>query len=328
MKKNAKFINEEKIEGYVYSTGSGFDQLQLKETGPNSKHPGTQYISGNLDIATDEDCLNIVSVHYTYVTAVFGSGKANKTFDVLKQIIENAETKTVLAAGKENAMKVKCSGVSIAVNDFIGSDGTKVAAPRNEGGFCEIISKFSEREEDKNKFLCDMLITKVTRVEADADKNIPEDYGNISGCVFGFGNKLIPITLTIRNEAGLKYFEDLDAAPANPVFTKIWGKISSQITTYTRTEESAFGPASVQTYERKIREYVVTGTAKVPYDFGDEEVLTAEDVKAMSQERQLYLAEIEKRYNERNSQTFETPATSTPSKAVPKAGIPDGGFKF
>ena len=68
MKANAKFINTEKIEGYVYSTGSNFNQLSERVTGENSKHPGTKYIAGDLDIAVDDTGLNVVTVHYTYVT--------------------------------------------------------------------------------------------------------------------------------------------------------------------------------------------------------------------------------------------------------------------
>ena len=44
MKANARFINTEKIEGYVYSTGSNFNQLSERVTGENSKNPGTKYM--------------------------------------------------------------------------------------------------------------------------------------------------------------------------------------------------------------------------------------------------------------------------------------------
>ena len=41
-----KCINKTHVEGYVY-------QHSLKKTvsGPNSAHPGTEFISGNLDVA-------------------------------------------------------------------------------------------------------------------------------------------------------------------------------------------------------------------------------------------------------------------------------------
>ena len=134
MKKNARFINTERIEGYVYSTGSNFNQLSERTTGENSKHPGTKYIAGDLDIAVDEEGLNVITIHYTYATPTYGSGQVNNTYTALKRIIDNPD-RTWINGGKENAFKVQCTGVSIAINDFIGADGKFVAAIRNEGGF-------------------------------------------------------------------------------------------------------------------------------------------------------------------------------------------------
>ena len=168
-----------------------------------------------------------------------------------------------------------------------------------------------------------MLITKVTHVDADPDRNIAEDYTTVSGAIFGYGPVLLPVSFTVRNKMGMEYFEGLDATPSNPVFTKLWGRINCMTIKTERREESAFGEAAVQTYERKSREYVITGTAKVPYDFGDEEVLTAADVSKMAQDRQVMLAEVEKRHNERQAQK---------ASGVPFSGgtttVPEGGFVF
>ena len=127
----------------------------------------------------------------------------------------------------------------------------------------------------------------------------------------------------------MKYFEDLDASSSNPIFTKVWGKINCMTIRVERTEESAFGEAAVQTYERKSREYLIAGTAKVPYDFGDEEVLTIEDVKRMSQDRQVLLAEVEKRFNDKqnnNKVNFNT--TTSTNNPVSNMKIPTGEFTF
>ena len=175
-----------------------------------------------------------------------------------------------------------------------------------------------------------MLVTKVTRIEANPEKNIKEDYATVSGAIFGYGASLptlIPATFSIRNEMGIKYFEDLDASASNPVFTKLWGKINCMTIRVERTEESAFGEAAVQTYERKSREYLITGTAKVPYDFGDEEVLTVDDIKKMNQDRQVLLAEVEKRFNDKQNKTnFAAPTTS--NNPVSNTKIPEGTFNF
>ena len=327
MKANARFINTEKIEGYVYSTGNNFNQLSERVSGENSKNPGTKFIAGDLDIAVDEAGLNVVTVHYTYVTETYKNGKANNTYTALKRIIDNPD-KYWINGGKDNAFKVQCTGTSIDLNDFIAADGSKVAAPRNANGFCTIVAELGP-EAERNTFSTDMLITKVTHIDADPDKNIPEDFATVSGAIFGYGPVLLPVSFVIRNELGMNYFEGLDVSPSNPVFTKVWGRINCMTIKTERKEESAFGEAAVQTYERKSREYVITGTAKVPYDFGDEEVLTAADVNKMTQDRQVMLAEIEKRYNERQANkaiggvNFNAAAAE---KAVQT--VPEGGFVF
>ena len=322
----AKFINTEKIEGYVYSTGSNFNQLSVRETGEKSKNPGTTYIAGDLEIAVDEAGLNVITVHYTYVTETYRSGQTNNTFTALKKIIDNPE-KTWLAGGKENAFKVQCTGVSIAVNDFIAADGRKVAAIQNANGFCTIVNELCP-EAERNTFSADMYINKVTRIDADPENNIPEDFVTVSGSIFGYGPVIIPASFTVRTEKGMEYFESLDVSPSTPVFTKVWGKIYCMTIKIEKTEESAFGEAAVQTYERKNREYVITGTAKNPYDFGDEDVLTSEDIVKMTQNRQIMLAEVEQRYKDRQNadgNNFETATTANP---VAKTAIPEGKFKF
>jgi hypothetical protein len=292
-----KFINEETIEGYVYSTGESFNALQERVTGENSKNPGTKYIAGNLDIAVDEKGLNVITIHYSYVTEKTKSGSVNNTYATLKKIIDNPSN-TWIAGGKENAYKVLCTSVSIGINDFIGRDGNKVAATVNEGGFCSIVSALGE-EKERNKFKADMLITRVVRIDADPEKNIEKDYVKISGAIFGWGPKILPVSFDVHNEDGMKYFENLNVSSSNPVFTAVWGRINRITEKLTVTEDSAFGEVDVQIKPRKNRAYVVTGTSKVPYDFGDENFLTAEDVNKMNQERQIMLAEVEKKHNER-----------------------------
>ena len=210
--------------------------------------------------------------------------------------------------------------MSLGVNDFIGSDGSKIAALRNENGFCSIINEFDEQSQ-RNFFKVDMLVTKVTRVEANPEKNIEKDYATISGCVFGYGPKIIPATFIMKNEKGIKYFENLDVSNANPTFTNVWGEINCSTEKIIKKEESAFGEAAVQVYDKKVKEYVITGSKPVLYDFGDEDVLTKEDVMKMSQERQVMLAEIEKRYNESKAKKAAKSTTTATT-------VPDGDFVF
>ena len=58
-----KMINTCHIEGLLYE-----HKLELRESGPKSKNPGTQFIMGTVDIATDDKLTNVVSVHYSVIT--------------------------------------------------------------------------------------------------------------------------------------------------------------------------------------------------------------------------------------------------------------------
>ena len=77
----ATMINKTHIEGLLYE-----HDLALKTSGPNSKTPGTEFISGTVSIATDNACVNVVPVHFTYVTATTTKGGVNATFTTLKNI--------------------------------------------------------------------------------------------------------------------------------------------------------------------------------------------------------------------------------------------------
>lgn len=324
MKNKANFINREKIEGYVYSTGSGFNQLSTRTAGEKAKNPGAEYIAGDLDIAVDENGLNVITVHYSYVTPQTKKGTPNGTYATLKKIIDSPD-RTWLTGGKDNAIKVQCTGVAIAVNDFIASDGSKVAALRNENGFCNIVNDLGP-EADRNTFMTDMLIAKVTHVDANEERGIKDDFTRVSGCIFGYGAEiptLIPATFVVRNPGGMNYFEDLEVTQKDPVFTKVWGRINCMTIRTERVEESAWGEAMVTPSEKKSREYVITGTAKIPYEFGNKDVLTAEDVNKMNQNRQIKLAEIESRFKENQKNTATT--SSFPTESVPVAS---GDFNF
>ena len=302
-----KAINREHLEGRVYD-----HSLSLKVTGENSKHPGTEYIRGSLDVATDDDILNIVTVNFTYVTATTSKGNSNETFSVLKRIIDSG--KTVVADGAENATLVKID-TALGLNDFYTNRNGKeelVSAKRNDGGFVSIVSRVDPVEAKRNKFECDMLINGTRLVEADEERNIPSDYLVVKGAVFNFRNAILPVEFIVRSSGGIRYFESLEASPSNMVFTKVWGEIKSQTIVDKREEESAFGEAAVREYERKVREWVIIGAAKEPYEMGDEQTgITTEEIKQMLSDREVYLADIKRRAEEWQLQKASAPSISS-----------------
>ena len=283
-----KMINTERVEGRIYQHNLVIKTVQNRE----SANFGKEFISGNIEVATDEAGLNIIPVHFTYVTETTGSGNTNATYSNLKKIIETG--KTWITDGPEAATKVRID-TALALNDFYTEDDRQISTKVNEGGFVTILNGELNPENERNTFTTDMVITNVSRVEADPEKNIDKDYLIVKGCVFNFRNNILPVDYVVKNEDGMQYFEDLNASPNEPVFTKVWGKINCTSIVNEIKEETAFGEESVRTFERKTKEWLITGTSKVPYDFGDESVLTVAELTAAMQDRELLLADTQKR---------------------------------
>ena len=292
--------NQTHIEGYVYD-----HSLELKTSGENSKNPGTQFIAGNLGIATDEDMMNVVQVHFTYVTAVTSKGKPNATFNTLQAIIDG-KIPNAMVSGKENAARVRIDS-ALALNEWYDNrtEGSPlVSVKRNEGGFVHqltIAENLNPAVEDRATFDCDMLITKVTRVEANEERNTPEKVV-LKGYIFDFRNSILPVEFSVVDgvspNGAMDYFEDLDISSKNPLFTRIKGRQISQTIERTVEEESAFGEASVRIVRSSQRDFVVTWAAKEPYVWDDETTLLGSEVEKALADREVTLADMKKRQEE------------------------------
>lgn len=288
-----KMINQTHVEGLLYE-----HKLELKESGPNSKNPGTKFISGTVDIATDDAGINIVPVHFTYVTEKTAKGSTNATFTTLMNIIDK-KFGTVMANGKDAAVKLRIDS-ALGLNEFYSDrNGAEelVSVKRNEGGFVHVADSLADDENTRNTFTCDMLITNVSIKEADEEKNLPEK-AVIKGAIFDFRGSLLPVEFSAINPKAIAYFEGLDASSKNPTFTKVWGRQVSETITRTITEESAFGEDSVREVKSSRKDFVITGASREPYEWDTEGILTANELADAIANRETYLATMKQRQDE------------------------------
>ena len=304
-------INSTHLEGLVYESA-----LELRVSGENSKHPGTEFIMGNLNIATDDACTNIVPVHFTYVTATTAKGNANATFAVLKDIIDK-KIGTVMNDGIEKAGKVRIDS-AIGLNEFYSDRNGKeelVSVKRNEGGFVHSVNALAPDEKSRNTFQADMLITSATRVEGNEEKGT-KDKVVVKGCIFDFRKAILPIDFSITNERGMDYFEGLGASTKEPVFTKVWGRQISQTTTNKTVEQSSWGEDRVVETPVTRREWVITGSNPEPYVWDDEETILATELTKAMTDRETYLASIKQRQDEyKASKIAQAAAPAMPSNS-------------
>ena len=306
-------INQTHIEGVLYE-----HDLTIKESGENSKNPGTKFISGTISIATDDAMTNIVPVHFTYVTAQFGSGKPNDTFTTLSNIV-NGTFGSYMKDGADKAVKLRVDS-ALGLNEFFTDRNGKeelVSAKRNEGGFVHKIDALDEDEKVRNTFKADMVITTVTHIDADEEKNLPEKC-IVKGAIFDFRKSLLPIEFSATNPNAMRYFESLEATQKNPVFTCVWGRQVSETVVRQIVTESAFGEDEVREVKNTRRDFVITGAAKEPYLWDDESSITAAELNEAIQKREVDLAAMKKRQDEykasRNAANTAAPA--------------QGGFNF
>ena len=304
-------INKSHIEGVLYEHA-----LELKVSGPNSKNPNTPFITGTISIATDNAGVNVVPVHFTYVTATTARGGANATFTTLKNIIDGV-LGTKMKDGEDKACKLRIDS-AIGLNEFFSDRNGKeelVSAKRNEGGFVHTCDVLVEDEKARNTFECDMLITGATRIEANEERGLPEKVV-VKGAIFDFRKSLLPVEFTALNPNAMNYFEDLGASQKNPVFTKVWGRQVSETIVRTIEEESAFGEPSVREVRNTRRDFVITGAAKEPYVWDDESSMTAQELIDAIAARETYLATIKQRQDEYKASKGAAPAAAAPAQGA------------
>lgn len=299
-----KTINTTHIEGWLYQHA-----LSLKVTGEKSKNPGTQFINGTIDVATNDAMTNIVTIHFSYVTPTYArSGSPNATFNALQNII-NGVTCNVIEHGVDRAAKIRIDS-QVGLNEFWSTrnkpEGEVVSQIRNEGGFIHVVQTVAAAEGLRDIFKTDMVVTGVRRIEADPTRG-REEKVEIKGYVFDFRNALLPVTYYAYG-GGMDHFEALEASVNNPVFLCVNGhQVSKTVTTVRESENSGWGETFAQEVTSTQREFVVTG-ADSPYEWDTEESITAQEYKEALQNREMAIAEIKTRQEEYEASRTQTQA--------------------
>lgn len=312
MKQN--LVNEVHGEGYLYE----YD-LKVRHSDKNN----TDFISGKISLATDEDCQNIVEYHFVYVTPVYSkSGKQNPNFGLLKNIIDSGKDKTVMGAGKENALKLRVDG-TVGLNDFWSArDEQIVSIIRNEASFINQATNLNQDLRKRNTFKTDFVITGTFRKEADEEKSIPEHLV-VKGATFNsFSKALLPVSYVVYNPSAIDYFESLEIDASHPAFTKVWGSICSQEFVTKIETKSAFGEDLVEERTTTRKEYVITGAQSDCYEWDSEDTLLASELKQAMSNRELHLAEVKKNFDD--YQASKGAANSTNAAM----NVAAGGFNF
>lgn len=288
MKKTKNVAN---IEGYLYEHA-----LEMRESGPQSKKPGSPYIRGTISVAS-EDLTNVVKVNFSYVAPTYNNGNPNNTYNLLKNILDG-KYQTVMTNGKENALKVRVDS-SIGLGEWYDkNDGHLISVIRNEGGFVHQVQG-TDKFEPKATFDTDIVITNVKRVDVNEEREIPE-HVVVKGGIFGFRG-LMPVEFSVYNTKAMNYFEDLNVSNKAPVFTRVQGEQVSRTIVHKVEEESAWGDIVIKETSTSQRDFVITWASSIPYEWDSEETILASEFAEEISKREIYLADLKRQQEERQA---------------------------
>lgn len=288
-------------EGYLYS-----HNLEKKVSGPKSKNPGTSYIAGTIDIATDDSLTNVIQFHFSYVTATTFKGAKNRTYSILNDIIDG-KIGNVMDNGKENAGLIGVDS-SIALNEFYDKEDKLASIRRNEGGFVNTVKELNSNIAKRSEFELDMLVTGIKRIEANEEKNLPEKM-EVKGFIFTFRKEILPVSFTVIDTDGMDYLEGLAPDKQNPVLIPVWGNQVSMTIKSTKVEENMFGGEHVTETTSTKKDYIITGV-KAPLDWDSEDTILATEVTKALADREIALADIKKRRDEYNAEKAANPTAN------------------
>lgn len=311
-----KWKNNIEVQGYIFNFGND-ERRQLKEciSGPNAAHPGTQYIRGELNIATDDEASNVVTIWFQYVPKVWPAknGKPereNQTYTELARLINTAKT---FESDGMAATKVRVSG-NLDVNDFYTREGELASPKRIRGSFVHVLN--GPISSNPATFDIECILSQTINKEVDGG----DDYLTLKGYTFDFRNAILPFDVNVRIPAAITYFENQDISNANPLVTNIKGNIVSAIVKQEEEVESAFGDPVVNVTTRSVRTWDVTWAAKEPMEWDDESTITKAELKKALQEREDMLAAEKKRQDEWKASQGSSFSAATPAA---KASTPE-----
>lgn len=317
----SKWKNAVEVQGYIFNFGND-ERRQLKEciSGPNSAHPGTEYIRGELNVATDDEASNVVTIWFQYVPKVWPAknGKPereNPTYAELARLINTAKT---FESEGTAATKVRISG-SLDVNDFYTREGELASPKRIGGSFVHVLN--GPISPNPATFDIECILSQALPKEVEDG----EDYLTLKGYTFDFRNAILPFEVNVRIPAAITYFENQEISSSNPLVTNIKGNIVSAIVNKEVEVESAFGEPVIEVSSHTIRTWDVTWAAKEPMDWDDESSITKAELKKCLQEREDMLAAEKKRQDEWKASQGSSFSVATPAA---KASAPEDDEDF
>lgn len=249
---------------------------------------GRKYLSGELEVMTDNDYIVPVSV---FAYELKNSGEKNSLYERLAKMIDYPSARTV---GLQKAPKVAISNARIEDNSFYSERDNRIVSNWRIGA--SFIRAAATDAMNQNSFEVQGVISSIKEV-IDREGNSTDTY-DLKLLNVGFGNKVNEITLRFDDPAAVKYIND--NYNTGDLVT-LCGQIVYEQHERVVEKELGFGEPIKQTYTNTTRLLKITaGTPPTDAEEGGYKIKDLQQIVTVQNNK------IEERYNARAQVTAAT----------------------
>ena len=274
-------------------------------------------IGGNIKVLVEQqDHTDEITV-YMFSNRYTNAGKENASYNSIKTVMD--EYVSIAAGGKDAADRIRISGATIRINDFVGRDGKIVSQPRVNASF---VSKVLRNFNPKAEFELEAVFNTATRVVDKDGVEVDPPKLKVNVIVPGYTAP----TATVMN------LEEIPLVAYSPVAInaieqnwekggtyRVFGRLNFTSVVREVTEEVGFGDPIVKTYTNSISEFVIEKGSTVPLD--DEYGFNVADIREGMAARKL---KLEQKLKAEKVQKAPIGEITPPQKPISK--IDDLGF--
>lgn len=226
-------------------------------------------ITGTVSLEVD-DKGTVVDIS-VFARPQFNNGKRNNTYDILDDMMAG-NYHTVADHGDQADWLAMTGNIDVSYYPAKNGGGDETyglsRGQRIRGGFINQ----NKKHEYRNRWTMDLMITQVTEVDADEEKNLPR-MARVNGYFIDeYNQRLMEVSFQARKPQAIDYLLGLPVSFESPYFCSVWGE--QQIVKRVVVKKSAFGEDEVKEFDNKS--WVITGMSTDPYEFGDEKAISQE----------------------------------------------------
>ena len=234
---------------------------------------GRKYISGRVTLLVDQAIYGDVEHNEVQVSAfsyeLTKAGKINPSYASLKKLLDEGVSVAAVGGEVDKADKYRVSGADLRTNEFDSRDGRHIVYPEVRASF---FSKVTGGFEPTATFEQEIYI-----LDMHPEEKNDEETGRfiVKGAVVGYNDRVDIIDYIIENPQAIEYIRN---NWGECVTVHVTGKIRAAVTKVTRTDSAniGFGEPITRTYDRVVKEYVITaGSPPIDDGFDPEEMATA-----------------------------------------------------